>query len=45
MTFDAERPLLDAWSDKRGPEGMKQYWQEKNLHSIDGFPTGLRGGS
>ncbi len=45
MTFDAERPLLDAWADKRGSEGMKQYWQEKNLHSIDGFPTGLRGGS
>jgi len=35
MNFKEERTLLDAWSKKKGPEGIKDYWKEKNSLSID----------
>lgn len=43
-------PLLDHQEDRTaltrqaevwGEDGLKAYWQRKNLRSIDGFPTGL----
>ena len=43
MEFAEARPLMSQWADKKGPEGLAAYHQEKNLASIDGFPTGLRG--
>ena len=36
-----ERPQMDAWADRKGPEGLVAYRQEKNLCSIDGLPTHL----
>jgi hypothetical protein len=42
MTFDAERDLLCTWADKKGPDGITAYHQQKNLVSIDGLPTGMR---
>jgi hypothetical protein len=24
-----------------GPEGVKEYWQRKNVETIDGRPTGI----
>lgn len=39
--FTGQRDLLDAWAEKKGPEGLVAYQQEKNRVSIDGFPTGL----
>lgn len=36
-----ERPSLINWAENKGPEGIKAYWQEKNLESMDGLPTGL----
>ena len=33
------RPTLDKWSDKQGPEGIRAYWKEKNMQSLDGLPT------
>jgi hypothetical protein len=42
MTFDDERELLSTWANKKGPEGVIAYHQEKNVVSIDGLPTGLR---
>jgi hypothetical protein len=41
MEFTAERPLMDSWAEKKGPEGLHAYQQEKNRVSIDGLPTGL----
>ena len=41
MTFDQERPMLDDWAAKKGPDGIASYWQQKNVLSIDGLPTGL----
>lgn len=42
MTFDEERELLSTWASKKGPDGVAAYHQEKNVVSIDGFPTGMR---
>jgi hypothetical protein len=42
MTFDEERELLSTWANKKGPEGVTAYHQEKNVVSIDGLPTGMR---
>lgn len=41
MSFDRERPMLDDWAAKKGPEGIANYWQQKNVVSIDGFSTGM----
>lgn len=39
--YEAERPLLTAWAENRGEDGLGQYWAEKNQASIDGLPTKL----
>ena len=39
--YQGERDTLIRWAQKKGPEGLESYWREKNLRSIDGFPTGL----
>lgn len=36
-----ERKTILEWADKKGQEGIYQYWQEKNQKSIDGLPTKL----
>lgn len=38
--FKAERDQLEKWAEKKGPEGIRQYWEEKNRISLDGKPTG-----
>ncbi|MCL1871691.1 MAG: pyridoxamine 5'-phosphate oxidase family protein [Promicromonosporaceae bacterium] len=45
MEYTGERPLMASWAEKKGPEGLARYHEEKNLRSIDGFETGLRVGS
>lgn len=39
--FTDERKTLDAWSNKKGDTGIRQYWSEKNRTSIDGKATGI----
>lgn len=41
MDFVEERSMLDTWADKKGIEGIREYWQEKNTVSLDGHPTGI----
>jgi hypothetical protein len=36
-----QRELMDGWAAKKGEEGVARYWQDKNLLSLDGRPTGL----
>lgn len=36
-----ERPTLTKWADNRGRDGVEQYWEEKNTHSLDGKNTGI----
>ncbi|MBW4518221.1 MAG: pyridoxamine 5'-phosphate oxidase family protein [Scytolyngbya sp. HA4215-MV1] len=39
--YEGERETLTQWAEKKGTEGVRQYWQEKNQTSIDGLPTYL----
>lgn len=39
--YVGERPTMDRWAEAKGPEGIEAYWHEKNVVSLDGFPTGL----
>jgi hypothetical protein len=36
MNYVADREELNKWAEKKGPEKLRQYWQEKNTVSIDG---------
>ncbi len=41
MQFRDERRVLADWSKKKGREGIREYWKEKNTLSLDGVPTGI----
>lgn len=34
-----ERGQLDAWAVRKGDDGVREYWAQKNQASIDGLPT------
>jgi len=34
--FAGERPLLNRWAEKKGEEGIRTYWHDKNSTSLDG---------
>ncbi len=36
-----ERKTIIDWAQKKGEQGLFEYWQAKNLKSIDGLPTKL----
>ncbi len=36
-----ERETLTKWSDKKGQDGIQDYWKDKNTKSLDGRNTGL----
>ncbi len=42
--FKEERLQLDDWAQKKGKDGIKEYWKEKNELSIDGIPTKIQEG-
>lgn len=39
--YAGERDHAVKWAEKKGPDGLEQYKQEKNRVSIDGLPTAL----
>lgn len=39
MEFQGERPTLTKWAENKGPEGISQYWEQKNQKSLDNFET------
>ena len=39
LSYKEERLLLADWATKKGEEGVRNYWQEKNQMSIDDIPT------
>jgi hypothetical protein len=43
MDYKEERTILNNWADKQGEDGIKKYWAEKNVISIDGFETKILG--
>jgi hypothetical protein len=36
-----ERPVLRQWAEAKGPEGLRDYWAERNARTIDGAATGI----
>ena len=39
--YQGERSTLRKWADNKGSEAVEQYWEEKNLKSLDGKETGM----
>lgn len=37
--YQGERSALGAWAEKKGPDGLLRYQEEKNAASIDGLPA------
>lgn len=35
MSFNEHRPTMDQWSSRKGSNGIREYWCEKNQSSID----------
>jgi len=40
--YTGERAAIENWHENKGPDGIQSYWEQKNLSSIDGLPTGLK---
>lgn len=38
MPFESHRPTMDQWSARKGAEGIRDYWRDKNAVSIDDLP-------
>ncbi|MBL4784999.1 MAG: pyridoxamine 5'-phosphate oxidase family protein, partial [Cohaesibacteraceae bacterium] len=39
--FVEDRPTMDKWVEAKSDEELVQYQRDKNITSMDGFPTGL----
>lgn len=41
MDYAGERDTLVKWTEDKGEDGIRAYWDEKNTQTIDGAPTGI----
>lgn len=41
MDFREDRPVLRDWATGKGPDGLRDYWDDRNRQTIDGLPTGI----
>ena len=41
MDYKKDRDILTDWAEKKEESGIEEYWERKNMQSIDGFPTGI----
>lgn len=39
--LQGERPTLTNWADKRGRDGVEDYWRDRNTRSLDDMDTGI----
>lgn len=39
--FKGQREQLVEWAERKGPEGIAEYWDRKNTLTLDGRPTGI----
>lgn len=39
--FVGNRPDLADWTEKKGAAGVRRYWRERNIRSLDGIETGI----
>jgi predicted pyridoxine 5'-phosphate oxidase superfamily flavin-nucleotide-binding protein len=44
MDLVEQRPTLPEWAERKGEDGIRQYWRDRNTVSFDGLPTGLLDG-
>ncbi len=41
FAYQGDREMLKEWANKKGEEGIKAYWKERNNVSLDGKPSGI----
>ncbi len=41
MAFQEERETLKTWARRKGDDGIRAYWLEHNVETIDRIPTGM----
>ncbi len=41
--YREDRELMHTWAEKKGEDGIRNYWEEKNQQSLDGRPTHIFG--
>jgi hypothetical protein len=41
--YIGDRTTLSEWAAKKGEDGLRQYWHDKNRISLDGLPTHIFG--
>lgn len=41
LDYKSERDQLEKWADKKGAQGIREYWEVKNQVSLDGKPTDI----
>jgi hypothetical protein len=39
--YKGERDALNKWAEKKGKDGIKDYWKDNNQESIDGIKTNI----
>ena len=39
--YVGQRDTLVKWGERKGPDGVKAFWAERNVESLDGKPTGI----
>lgn len=39
FSYEGDRELLSDWASKKGEEGIRDYWAQKNQFSLDGVAT------
>ncbi len=39
--YAGERDDLNRWAEKKGEDGIRDYWRDRNTTSLDGQPTGI----
>jgi len=40
-SYTGQRDTLSNWIEKKGEDGIAQYWEDKNSQSLNGKPTGI----
>jgi hypothetical protein len=43
LDYQGQRTQLVEWAEKKGPEGIADYWDKKNRVTLDGRPTQIFG--
>jgi len=41
MDYKEDRSILKDWTDKKSDADIREYWEKKNVTSIDGLETGI----